>query len=179
MSEEQCGAQHPDEPERTCVRTGSHANHTDGRVSWENSEEYERRSHWPTPGKKPGKKGVDSQTALQVQEMANGVAGLPGSRPPEHFVRTDDPDTSHRAMASYEPKRATAKGRVLFYLRQHRGDWIDAPVLTDPAIGGFGGTRRLRELREDGFPIETRQKPGDPNTWQHRIIEEDVHAGVS
>lgn len=58
---------------------------------------------------------------------------------------------------------------MLGCLRQAQGAWVDAPDLATPEVGGFGGTRRMRELRQMGWDIETRQKPGDPNVWQHRL----------
>jgi hypothetical protein len=92
--------------------------------------------------------------------------------PPSSFVRTNDPGTSHEAIVRYEPKRETAKGKVLAYLRERMLMWVDAPALTAPEVGGFAGTRRLRELRDDGYPIETRLKPGTTNTWQHRLLSD-------
>lgn len=86
-----------------------------------------------------------------------------------YLSRFTDPVTSHEAEAAYEPKRASAKGRVLALLRERRGHWIDAVAFTASDVGGFAGTRRLRELRDAGHPIETRRKPGSPSTWQHRL----------
>lgn len=95
-----------------------------------------------------------------------------GKRPPP-VVRTDDPASAHVAAERYEPKRDSAKGRVLAYLRERIGQWVDAPELTRPEVGGFAGTRRLRELRDVGWPIETRPKPDATNTWQHRLLPEE------
>ena len=94
-----------------------------------------------------------------------------GKRPPP-IVRTDDPGTAHEAAQRYQPKRDSAKGRVLAYLQQRIGQWVDAPELVTPEVGGFAGTRRMRELRDVGWPIETRPKPDGSNTWQHRLLPE-------
>jgi hypothetical protein len=93
----------------------------------------------------------------------------PGSLP---IVRGDDPANSHLAAQRIQPSRDSARGRVLAYLQGRAGQWVDAIELTLPDVGGFGGTRRMRELREGGWPIETREKPGAPNVWQHRLPED-------
>lgn len=89
------------------------------------------------------------------------------------IVRNTDPSSAHDAAARYQPKRETAKGRVLAYMQARIGQWIDAPELAAPEVGGFAGTRRMRELRDAGWPIETRPNPDGSNTWQHRLLPED------
>jgi len=96
---------------------------------------------------------------------------MPGA---EAFRRNDDPRNSHDAIASYEPVRGTKRERVLAFLQEHEGEWVDAVDLTAPEIGGFQATRRCRELRAAGEPVVTRAKPGAPNTWQWRyVVAED------
>jgi len=53
------------------------------------------------------------------------------------------------------------------------GVWIDAVRFVDEEVGGFAGTRRLRELREEyGWNIATRRHPdpSKPNTHQHCLL---------
>lgn len=88
------------------------------------------------------------------------------------IVRNSDPDSSHVAAAAYEPNRDSAKGRVLAYMRERLDEWFDAIELTNPDVGGASGKRRMRELRTAGYPIDGRQKPGSPNTWQHCLRSE-------
>lgn len=107
-----------------------------------------------------------------LKEVARGVRTI---------VRANDPVTAHRLAEAYEPTSGTKRDRVARYLIDHLGEWIDAPTFTTEEVGGgFAATRRLRELREDyGWPIETRERPESPNTWQHRLssIPEGVTYG--
>lgn len=72
--------------------------------------------------------------------------------------------------------RATKKELVWRYLAAHMGEWVDAHVLTHPAVGGSEGLRRLRELRAECGPhyrIEKRRKKigdGLTHTWQYRLV---------
>jgi len=118
----------------------------------------------PQPPKKPSK-------AEDKAKVINSATSETRTGPPTGLVRNSDPKNSYEAIASYEEFRGTAKERVLGYLAERMGEWVDAPDLTAPGIGGFAGTRRLRELRDDGYLIETRRKPGEGNTWQHRLLE--------
>jgi len=158
-----CGLANPDAPEQKCILPPGIHHHMDGEGhDWADEVADKRNDRIRT---RP-------RTKKEHEARMRELAGV--SRPAREFVRQDDPDTSHQAMALYEPKRGTAKGRVLFYLREHLGEWVDAPAFHQPEVGGFAGTRRLRELREDGWPIETRPKPGSENTWQHRLIEDPM-----
>lgn len=98
--------------------------------------------------------------------------GLDRGKSPVPIVRNADPSTAHVAAARFQPKRDSAKGRVLAYLQARLGEWVDAPELTAREVGGFAGTRRMRELREVGWPIETRPHPDGSNVWQHRLLPE-------
>lgn len=118
---------------------------------------------WPNPRQMP-KRDPDKKAA---HDMADRVDD---GQPP--IVRTDDPQNSHDAADLIEPERESRRGEVLAALREANGDWVDAPLLATAQCGGFGGTRRVRELRTMGWPIETRQKPGSTNTWQHRLAKE-------
>jgi hypothetical protein len=113
---------------------------------------------------------VTKSSKAKIADAINTASPETHTGPPIGLVRNSDPPNSHEAIASYEPYRGTAKERVLGYLAEHMGQWVDAPDLTAPGIGGFAGTRRLRELRDEGYLIETRRKPEESNTWQHRLL---------
>ena len=54
--------------------------------------------------------------------------------------------------------------------------WVDGYDLCHPSIGGTEGLRRLRELREIGYPIEKRLKPNRPRgsrVYQYRLTPKD------
>lgn len=152
---ELCGERHPERPEVACEKTmPCYGYHASGKykLTWEGRELPETK---------------DQRSA--VLDVVRRVRR--GGRVGPPVVRRSDPPTAHEAAERYEPKRETAKGRVLAYLRAHLGEWVDAPDLTAPDVGGFAGTRRLRELRDEGHVIETRPKPGEQNLWQHRLVE--------
>lgn len=75
---------------------------------------------------------------------------------PPPIVRATDPVTSHQGAALIEPKRASRKGQVLAVLRDAGGGWVAGPTLCSAQVGGMEGLRRLRELRDEGWPIEAR-----------------------
>jgi hypothetical protein len=83
------------------------------------------------------------------------------------FARAAGPATSISAAAVYEPVRNTRKTAVANYLLEHEGEWIDAATFND--VGGRAGDRRMRELRQDGWKIETRRVAG--NSYQHRLAK--------
>lgn len=60
--------------------------------------------------------------------------------------------------------------QILDVLRQAHGNWVGNDFL--PAIGGnrFGG--RIKDLRDEGFVIES--KAVGANRWQYRLISEPV-----
>lgn len=62
----------------------------------------------------------------------------------------------------------TRQQRVLAYLRG-AGDWVYGPELANASIGGSEGLRRLRELREQGWIIEERRRPGRQG-WEYKLI---------
>lgn len=148
-----CGAEHPERPEVTCDKP---------LPCYHFHSSREHRTAWGSQPAPPKRGRSETKTRVKVDEMASRAAK-------KTFVREHDLETAHEAIERYEPHRDTAKGRVLAYLREHAGQWVDAPDLTTPEVGGFAGTRRLRELRDDGWPIETRPKPGETNLWQHRL----------
>lgn len=150
---------------RCILAEGRHSHHTDieGHL-WDNPEVLAELARAPKKGAGAAQKG---------REWLAGAAGaIPPASKAAPVVRASDPATAHEAAARYEPSRDSAKGRVLAYLREHSGQWVDAVELTLPEVGGFAGTRRMRELRDAGWSIETRPKPGETNTWQHRLLAE-------
>lgn len=157
------------------VPTGVHADHMDAQGLWPNVEVQERvRIHQQQSVQR------SKSTKRHLHEIAaRGAKGRRETLEAERsthqapIVRTDDSGAALEAAERYQPKRDSAKGRVLSYLQERLGEWVDAPDLTTEAVGGFAGTRRLRELRDAGWPIETRPKPGSVNTWQHRLLPED------
>lgn len=66
----------------------------------------------------------------------------------------------------------TRKQQVLDHLRAHLDQWVDGPSIANESVGGSEGHRRVRELREDGYVIETRKHP-DPSRdiWQYRLLD--------
>lgn len=85
------------------------------------------------------------------------------------FARTNGPINSIDAAVAYEPVRNTRKTIVANYLLDHIGEWIDAETFNE--IGGRAGDRRMRELRQDGWQIETRLSPSQFRAYQHRLIK--------
>lgn len=73
----------------------------------------------------------------------------------------------------YTPTRDTSKAAVANYLLDHVGQWID--TATFETVGGVSGTRRMRELRENGWAISSRRAPGG-TTRQHRLTKAPTKA---
>lgn len=170
-----CGAEHPETGVQCRLPDEIHLSHSDMKVSWDNPEAMadharrpKRRDSGGTKYRKGGTPKPEAETIATINAMS---ARTTPERHVNQFFRASDPDSSREAAQRYEPKRETAKARVLDYLRARVLMWVDAPELTTPEVGGFAGTRRLRELRDDGWPIETRPKPGATNLWQHRLTE--------
>lgn len=83
------------------------------------------------------------------------------------FARSAGPVSSINAAIAYEPTRHTNKTIVANYLLDHAGEWIPASTFND--IAGRAGDRRMRELRQDGWEIETRRAAG--NLYEHRLVK--------
>lgn len=164
-----CGARN-DELGRVCSRkAGNHPLHTGSR-SEPQPGGYSRLvfQDWPNEDYKPPPPSPGAHRG-RLKEMASRV-------PPEvRLARTDDPGVSHEAARIYSRTRyKTRLGKVANLLLNNIGQWIDAVRFVDEEVGGFAGTRRLRELRESyGWNIETRRHPdpNKPNTHQHRLVE--------
>ncbi len=53
------------------------------------------------------------------------------------------------------------------------GLWHDTAAINAPGIGGSEGTRRLRELRKLGLPVEMRKKTGS-DMYEYRVMSEQL-----
>jgi hypothetical protein len=68
----------------------------------------------------------------------------------------------------------TRKELVLDALRG--GDWVNTATISDKAVGGSEGLRRLRELRAAGYLIEKRRHPDpDVDQFQYKLVEGTFH----
>lgn len=79
-------------------------------------------------------------------------------------------------MANLSTK--SRKQQVLDYLRvakEHLGDdyWVNTVDISNAEVGGSAGTSRIRDLRKEGYVIETRPHP-DPqiSQYQYRLVSE-------
>lgn len=63
--------------------------------------------------------------------------------------------------------KKTRKQLVLEYLKEH--NWVRTAELENERVGGTQGTRRVRELRAEGWSIE---REPDPNSaqWRYRLV---------
>ena len=77
-------------------------------------------------------------------------------RPVYALVRNTDPATSRLGAALIAPKRGTRMGQVWQALKTADGAWVPGHDLCTQVCGGAAGLRRLRELREIGWPVEAR-----------------------
>lgn len=158
-----CGARHPEnlgtcEKPKPCYEFHMFAVWT--------PENGNQPTTWPNQTKVPDRRGDHAKAKEMAKRVDKATTGAPGP-----IVGKDDPENSHVAAQRIEPTRGSKRAQVLDHLRQRMGQWVDAPDLATEEVGGFGGTRRMRELRDMGWNIETRPKPGTTNTWQHRLVE--------
>jgi len=72
-------------------------------------------------------------------------------------------------MTTATMQKTSRKEKVLTLLKKHRGTWIPGYKFVNAKVGGTDGLRRLRELREDGKPIEMRRDPDNPGIFQYRL----------
>jgi hypothetical protein len=109
------------------------------------------------------------ESKSKLKDMAQRVREH--SAPTRTIVRESDPPTAHLAAERIQPKRGTRKALVLACLTGAGGDWVDGVIIATPEIGGSEGIRRLRELRDDGWNIETRPHPQSETAWQYRLVQ--------
>jgi hypothetical protein len=69
-------------------------------------------------------------------------------------VRNSDPASSHLGARVIEPKRGSRRRQVLDRLRESNGGWVPGYEMSTAECGGSEGTRRFRELRAAGWPVE-------------------------
>lgn len=166
-----CGAPHPEHPDVFCGRDDTCVEYHLATIP--QADMSTKPITWPSDIKRPTRE-PDRKKASGMKDRAKAGSASTGDpkavwQPP--IVGTDDPANSHLAAERIEPMRGTRRAQVLDSLRAAKGQWVDAPNLATEEVGGFGGTRRMRELRDMGWDIETRPKPGATNTWQHRLVE--------
>lgn len=67
----------------------------------------------------------------------------------------------------------TRKEQVLAYLTERMGEWVDGPEISNEVIGGSEGLKRFRELRQEGYMVQTRKHP-DPgrDIFQYRLVSQ-------
>ncbi|NBR22245.1 MAG: hypothetical protein EBU08_00340 [Micrococcales bacterium] len=77
--------------------------------------------------------------------------------------------TSRREMV-LKTLRSARRGKVMVNGTQVKttGGWVPGTVLTDDAVGGVGGLRRLREIRTLGFAVEKRRIAGT-RSYEYRL----------
>lgn len=154
-----CGVDHPDLP-ISCEYREDPTKHEE-HMGFHDGELVE----WPNDGYTVQKVSNPKNNASRLATAANRVHDR--ERP---IVRTDDPANSHVAAERIHPKRGSRKSLVLEALRSAGGDgWVDGTALETPEVGGSQGTRRLRELRADGWAIEARPHPTSDTAWQYRL----------
>jgi hypothetical protein len=73
-------------------------------------------------------------------------------------------------MANLNKK--SRKDQVLDTLRSS-GGWVNTVDISNAQVGGSAGTSRVRDLRKEGYIIETRAHP-DPqiSQYQYRLVSE-------
>lgn len=169
-----CGAEHPVVLGVICERApGNHPEHTGTKPPFAPAiplalQPYRRPEwfSWPNESYKPPPGGPGAHKG-RLKELASQV-------PPEkRLTRSDDPGAAHEAIKTYSRTRyKTRLGKVANFFLNHLGEWHDAVRFVDEEVGGFAGTRRVRELREEyGWDIEIRKHPdlNKPNTHQYRL----------
>jgi hypothetical protein len=163
-----CGQRHPDHPDVVCQLGVPHPAHTGRHLELSPGSKWVRPNYidWPNEDYKPPAPGPGAHKR-QLKELASQV-------PPENrLARGDDPGAAHEAIRTYSRTRyKTRLGKVANFFLNHLGEWHDAVRFVDEEVGGFAGTRRVRELREEyGWDIEIRKHPdpAKPNTHQYRL----------
>src|SRR5438132_625231 len=92
----------------------------------------------PRPGSTKGKLTAlaDRVKVSEDQLTVNRISSVDGA-------------SQEAAKVYARTNRKTRLGKVAEYLLGHVGEWVDAAHFADDEVGGFAGTRRLRELREE------------------------------
>ena len=67
----------------------------------------------------------------------------------------------------------TRKEQVLEYLKARVGRWVDTTEIANEVVGGSEGTKRLRELKSEGWLIQMRRHPDQGvDQYQYRLAEQ-------
>lgn len=61
------------------------------------------------------------------------------------------------------------RARVLTLLQERQAVGVTTPEISDPAVGGHEGPRRLRELRERGHKIQGQQL--GTGYWRYWLLQ--------
>jgi hypothetical protein len=69
--------------------------------------------------------------------------------------------------STYTPTSESCKTAVANYLLDTQGDWVDGDSLRE--VGGTAATRRVRELRAEGWSIRHRRNPEATLHFQYRL----------
>lgn len=119
---------------------------------------------------------VDPEFGRQLR-LTDRRYNPPPAWPP--IVANDDPWTSHVAAERIEPKRGTRRAQVLDRLRAAAGAWVPGVDLATRDCGGSEGLKRIRELRQLGWPVERRPIRGPGRTaWEYRLPVADDPASL-
>lgn len=169
MTSNSCDVEHPKLPGVVCERRAdNHPQHTGRDQQSPPGATWTRPVYvdWPNESYKPPGPSPDG-ARRRLRELASQV-------PPEgKLVRGDDPGAAHEAIKTYARTRyKTRLGKVASLFLNSLGQWHDAVRFVDEEVGGFAGTRRVRELRDEyGWDIEIRKHPdpNKPNTHQYRL----------
>jgi hypothetical protein len=114
---------------------------------------------WPSPN-------------LAALFRLNGFAVRQPSKPPAQprdpfpVYSLLDPANSIRAFEEFAARRVTKTVAMLEYLLKIPGVWVERNVIRQ--VAGDSGDRRVRELRQYGWPIEIQQQ-ADGKPWAVRL----------
>lgn len=150
-----CGAIHPDDPTVTCAEPpGFHEFHSTlgiFAIRWRNEE-------YVIPPRAPLSHQSQTQMMVDIARRADPVRHAPHPN-------------SVRAFERSEPRHGTREAEVLACLRRAKGAWVPGHMLCTAEVGGSEGLRRIRSLREKGWPIENQEPPNGEGTDEYRLIE--------
>lgn len=106
------------------------------------------------------------RTALRTQNLYVRRPIVKGA-PDSNLVYSElDPAASIAAAREFMARRATKRGAVLELLLDRHDHWVIRAEIR--SVGGDSGDRRVRELRQDGWPIEIAQQT-DKSAWACRL----------
>lgn len=77
--------------------------------------------------------------------------------------------TTNTVPMNYVPKNGTSKTIIANYLLDHAGQWITTETF-DALVESPSGGRRMRELRENGWKIDSRRSVYGAGR-EHRLVK--------